>query len=202
MNIKTKKCFDCGKIKFTSEFSKNKSRHDGLQHRCKKCRSENYQKNKQSVLNQTREWRKNNISKYTENKKKYYKENKNKIIESTMKWRSVNKEKFKLNWQRWRIETKEARSIAASLYYQSHKSYFINKSRVRKNKIKISSWDFERDIINEFYKNCPDGYHVDHIIPIVGKINGVHVVSGLHVLCNLQYLPAKENLSKGCLFTP
>ena len=50
----------------------------------------------------------------------------------------------------------------------------------------------EVDEIREFYDNCPEGYHVDHIVPL----NGV-AARGLHILENLQYLPASENISKG-----
>ena len=49
--------------------------------------------------------------------------------------------------------------------------------------------------IRLFYEACPEGHHVDHILPLRGK-----KVSGLHVLENLQYLPALENQTKGCTY--
>lgn len=51
--------------------------------------------------------------------------------------------------------------------------------------------------IRKIYRNCPEGYHVDHIIPLQGEL-----ISGLHVESNLQYLPAIENCRKGNKFIP
>lgn len=56
---------------------------------------------------------------------------------------------------------------------------------------RVPTWaDLEK--IKEIYSNCPEGFHVDHIVPLQGKL-----VSGLHVETNLQYLTAYDNLVKG-----
>lgn len=63
--------------------------------------------------------------------------------------------------------------------------------------LRVPSWfDTQKHLINKFYKNCPEGYQVDHIIPLKGEL-----VSGLHVLENLQYLKASDNMSKGNSYT-
>lgn len=104
---------------------------------------------------------------------------------------------------------KVCRSIQAkdnySNYYESHqKSYAKNAHKIKarnsvakfSRKQRVVSWT-EAEEINTFYANCPEGYQVDHVIPLLGKN-----VSGLHVLNNLQYLPARENLQKGNKYTP
>lgn len=52
----------------------------------------------------------------------------------------------------------------------------------------------EKEAIRIFYVNCPQGYHVDHIIPIAK--------GGMHCISNLQYLKAYENSIKGCKVFP
>lgn len=43
--------------------------------------------------------------------------------------------------------------------------------------------------IKDIYNNCPEGYHVDHIVPLAKK--------GKHHQDNLCYLPASLNVAKG-----
>jgi hypothetical protein len=70
-------------------------------------------------------------------------------------------------------------------------------ARKKANKLQRTPAWANLDKIAEIYANCPEGYHVDHIIPLQGEL-----VSGLHVENNLQYLSALENIQKSNKFIP
>jgi len=61
-------------------------------------------------------------------------------------------------------------------------------ARYRARKKNQTPEDADINSMQEFYENCPDGYEVDHIIPLSK--------GGLHTLENLQYLTISENRKK------
>lgn len=84
------------------------------------------------------------------------------LIAKRAKDLETNKERHK-RWQeknREKIRIKSAKERAARL-------------------CRIPPWANLKEI-EDFYNNCPEKHHVDHIIPLRGKL-----VSGLHALENL-----------------
>ena len=66
-----KKCSKCGEWKPISEFYKDKRSNDGLQSKCKKCRKDYYENNKEKI----KEYYENNKEKIKEQQKEYNKNN-------------------------------------------------------------------------------------------------------------------------------
>lgn len=105
-------------------------------------------------------------------------------------------------------EGKERQRISNSKQYNNAQARWRNSNRgialrnattVRRRASKLQRtpvWS-ETKAIKQFYLDCPEGYEVDHIIPLQGKL-----VSGLHVLGNLQYLLMSDNRSKNNHFNP
>ncbi len=168
----------CGKCKEEKEyiyFHKNRARHDGLCNYCKEC-SKKKPINKEKAKARYLKWK--NSEKGTEYFKEYYKSRKEEYTERRNKWIENNKER----WQE--LQRKHSKTDKCK---KRHK-YQQAKRRAQKMNATFEGFDEE---IKEIYKNCPEGYHVDHIYPLLHD-----KMCGLHVPWNLQYLPASENISK------
>lgn len=97
------------------------------------------------------------------------------------------------NNNNWAAKNREKIRLKNSKYRLSNLGkYAAKENKRRAAKLNQTPKWADLKAIEQFYINCPKGYHVDHIIPLQGKN-----VRGLHVLENLQYLPALENIRKG-----
>lgn len=114
-----------------------------------------------------------------------------KIVKETCKDSAYRSNK----WQRENPEkqaecVRKYASTEKGAFYGSKSSYrYRMKQRFPINVVENMKLSFEEKIkIGEFYLNCPEGYEVDHIIPLAKQ--------GRHELSNLQYLTKRENRRK------
>jgi hypothetical protein len=171
-----KNCSTCKVKKEVFEFHKNVRSKDGFCNRCKDCdkaykrsdavklaRRKRHIKDKDKLNADRREYVRANRDRFNGYQKSYADKNRDKIRELNRK--SYNSEKARPR-NNARSASRRANRGMATL--PGHKSQIV-----------------------EIYKGCPEGFHVDHIVPLKGEN-----VCGLHVPWNLQYLPALENIKK------
>lgn len=84
---------------------------------------------------------------------------------------------------------------AARARVQQRKADGVAGNRAKKLRTPPWATKEQRAAVKLFCDACPSGMSVDHIIPTVH-----HLLAGLHVLGNLQYLPIADNISKGNKF--
>lgn len=117
------------------------------------------------------------------------KENRKKQSDEQRQRRTAIRTRWKMrNCGRDTEATRKRRATSPEKYRVYQRAY----SNIRRaNKLRaIPRWA-DLDAIKVIYEKCPPGHHVDHIIPLKGR-----VVCGLHVAENLQYLTASENCRK------
>jgi hypothetical protein len=114
----------------------------------------------------------------------------------------ANAEKFRSNRRKLYAANPEKEREIAKLRSREWRKNNPNHRNALKSKYvadrskRIPPWADKSELVS-FYKACPKGFHVDHIYPLRGKY-----VSGFHVIGNLQYLPAIENMKKNNRYTP
>lgn len=185
VNPETGKLFKQGDVRSDGYIFKNyvlkQIRRDGY-FKERWCSPESFAKQVQ----QSKDWHFKNPERLRELRAKWAQENKEKKAALDKIWAERNRERSNAHKQRWnKVNAGRKRAL--------------DKKRLAAQKQRTPVW---LDVVDhaemEFtyiwcnaLRACGLDYHVDHIIPLQGKI-----VSGLHVPSNLQVIPAKLNLSK------
>ena len=193
--VTEKECSKCGEIKLISEFNKHVNARDGHTEQCRSCISEQSRKkyeenpeqakerarryreeNPEKVKEQKRKERENNLDRYQEYLRQYYQENQETIKERSRKHYEENTERHQECARQWRKEN-----------IGKKRSYEAKRRALEKSTSTTDPWELQQ--IALFYKDCPKGRHVDHILPLA--------LGGCHELSNLQHLKNRLNESKG-----
>lgn len=134
-------------------------------------------------------------------------------LQRSTQWQHDNPETSRQHWTNWRERNlDQARQATLNWYYQNPEVASSNRQRWNKanperhrqyaSKRRAAKLDrtppwADLEAIKQFYIDCPKDMQVDHVVPLQGKL-----ISGLHVLANLQYLTPAENMSKGNRWEP
>ena len=218
-----KKCSKCGAEKTLDLFPKTIRSKDGYCVQCKQCKNEYRRLNQHKYLVKQQIWYKENPEKLLQYKqtRKENPEFKKIKANADKKYREKHAEQLKLKKQQYYCENKERHRENMAVNYQNNKEQIkqrvnewkkdnaarVNAIVMRRyaNKLKATpSWLTEDDhwMLEQAYdlaklRTQMFGFkwHVDHIVPLQGKI-----VCGLHVPNNLQVIPASINCSKSNRF--
>lgn len=125
---------------------------------------------------------------------------KNEKISASLKKRFSNQDHHSKGVSfRKRTEEEKERIRLASTKAWDIRGRVTDKHKRARNKANVYAYrarlrnaipeDADLKLIRVIYENCPDGYHVDHIVALAA--------GGLHHQDNLQYLQISENCRKG-----
>lgn len=94
--------------------------------------------------------------------------------------------------QEYREQNRDIQRAYTKEHYQENKGEYKARAALRKaHMLKATPAWANLLLIEEIYNTCPEGFHVDHIVPLQGE-----TVCGLHVEYNLRHLEASLNISK------
>jgi len=194
--LKTQVCTKCGLEKPLSEYSFRKDRQK-YKRECKECAKKKQavyrEANREKVRACYKAWRDANLEKARAKYKAWRDANLEKKQAYDKAWQKANFEKISTHNKAKYEANKEKYRLKNRAYRKANKG-IVNANRAKRRAAKLQATPAWADLkkIAQIYKDCPPGYHIDHYFPLQSPI-----MCGLHVESNLQYLPAKENISKG-----
>lgn len=217
----TKVCGVCVADKPLHAFNKDKKGRYGVSGRCRSCNSlrckewrlanlektkeisrEYYKNNKEKIIERSAKWHKDNPEKSDKIKQRYCINNPDRVKSSKLRYQETNAEAIREGYKDNYIENKEKIKARAKLWKRVNPEK-VNATNAKRRAFKKNAcpkWltKIHLQEIENFYLVARDaqlitgeGYHVDHIIPLMGPN-----VSGLHVPWNLQVLPSDINMIK------
>lgn len=97
--------------------------------------------------------------------------------------------------RQWRAQNPEGPRARCTAWDKANPGRRKALNNRRRAALRNPLWADQQEIVR-IYRDCPAGYHVDHIVPLRGITPEGWRVTGLHVPWNLQYLPKAENWTK------
>ena len=200
-----KVCSKCNIEKDFIEFSKDKSRKDGLFPQCKSCKrtddKKSYFKNRDKVIANSKKWTENNKEYRKEYRRQYNIKNKEIENKKCKDWYKNNKDKVN-EWYRNKIATDPLFKLTSNIrglirisikgngYTKKSKTYQI---------LGCSFEDFKQHLESQFTEGMTwenqGKWHMDHIYPVSLAKNEEDIVK-LNHYTNFQPLWAEDNIKK------
>jgi 5-methylcytosine-specific restriction endonuclease McrA len=196
-----KNCYKCKEVKSKSEFCKDKSRHDGLQARCKSCDKliahAHYINNVEKIAKVGLIYRTNNKEKIAIKGKNYYLNNREKILKTCAYYKLTNVLKIKLRNKEYNLANRKLLSLRGKAYRagtpEQQKVYrHIRRGREQNADGFFTSLDIKNLLLAqnskcvycqiELITKGAGIYHVDHIMPL--KLGGSNYPENLQLLCS------------------
>lgn len=171
-----KRCTACDTWLGAEMFSRDRSRADGLQKRCKKCIAAYHRENRQEINERERSRYRSDVEKERGRKREYFQKNRAAIM------------------ARKKLHKRTSRELSA----KQKATRCANEAARRAKKSQATPAWADRVAIKWIYSearrvSAESGvlHHVDHVVPLKGV-----GVCGLHVPWNLQIIPWRENIVK------
>jgi hypothetical protein len=141
-----KECPRCGETKPVSEYNKNKSTSDGLQHACRSCQKKRYENNKEKVtLTRAKYYQANKEAFARRAAKSRYGPNREKILERQRQYYHENREYF--------IERKKEQ-------YEANREYYLEYAKEYFQKLPAAVYKIENKITGKIYIGQSTQYSV------------------------------------------